>query len=267
MKFSSIFFRVISRLSWLPSYFPIYACVKASNIPTWNGRMSDTLTVAPTKQPNQFRAADGRIVAPPEGWEFLPAGDPGATRRVKAAGPVWIVVEKRGRKTFTRGVWADAAVIATVRSELEQERADPAYAKRLAAAAQRRGVKQAEYVGEFRTEVLEFLVFVQPFAALAERVADAVTAHATPVGSGTVARAKRIAVERRAEAAVLAWMRHQTTGYDTMKIARVKGRRREVRQELAEASRRLLDRHRVAEAHAAETCSLCRTEFKSEATS
>jgi len=40
--------------------------------------------------------------------------------------------------------------------------------------------------------------------------------HATPVGSGTVARTKRIPVEQRAEAAVIARMRHQTTGHDSM---------------------------------------------------
>jgi hypothetical protein len=51
-----------------------------------------------------------------------------------------------------------------------------------------------------------------------------VTDHATPVGSGTVARTKRIPVEQRAEAAVIAWMRHQTTGYDGMVIPRIKGK-------------------------------------------
>lgn len=45
-----------------------------------------------------------------------------------------------------------------------------------------------------------------------QRLDRVVTHHATPVGSGTVARTKRIPVEYRAEAAVIAWMRHQTTG-------------------------------------------------------
>eukprot|EP01035_Chromulina_nebulosa_P056444 gene56444-77358_t len=58
-------------------------------------------------------------------------------------------------------------------------------------------------------------------------------AHATPVGSGTVARTKRIPIEQRAEAATIAWMRHQTTGYDSMTIPREKGLRREVRRMLA----------------------------------
>jgi hypothetical protein len=45
-----------------------------------------------------------------------------------------------------------------------------------------------------------------------------VTTHAAPVGSGTVARTERIPIERRAEAAVIAWMRHQTTAYDNLAL-------------------------------------------------
>jgi hypothetical protein len=65
---------------------------------------------------------------------------------------------------------------------------------------------------------------------LLNRLARAVTAHAMPVGSGTVARTKRIPVEERAEAAVMAWMRHPTTGQDGRVIPRVKGKRRVVRR-------------------------------------
>ena len=44
----------------------------------------------------------------------------------------------------------------------------------------------------------------------------------------------------KAEAAVIAWMRHQTTGYDGMVIPRIKGKRREVRRMLADARSRSL---------------------------
>ncbi len=87
---------------------------------------------------------------------------------------------------------------------------------------------------------MAFLAFHPNYADLAGRLARAVTDHATPVGSGTVARTKRLPVEQRAEAAVIAWMRHQTTGYDGMVIPRVKGRRREVRRLLAQRSKQLL---------------------------
>ncbi len=62
-----------------------------------------------------------------------------------------------------------------------------------------------------------------------------------------MARTKRIPVEQRAEAAVIAWMRHQTTGYDGMAIPRVKGKRREVRRMLARRSQDLLARYRRGE--------------------
>ncbi|MFO0926984.1 MAG: DUF2293 domain-containing protein [Gemmataceae bacterium] len=93
-----------------------------------------------------------------------------------------------------------------------------------------------------------YLAFAPEHAALADALAAAVTAHATPVGSGTVARTKRIPVERRAEAAVIAWMRHQTTAYDHMAIPRVKGKRREVRRMLAARSKALLEGYRQGRA-------------------
>jgi hypothetical protein len=62
-----------------------------------------------------------------------------------------------------------------------------------------------------------------------------------------VARTKRIPVEQRAEAAVIAWMRHQTTAYDSMVVPRVKGKRREVRRMLAQRSKELLGRYRRGE--------------------
>jgi hypothetical protein len=93
--------------------------------------------------------------------------------------------------------------------------------------------------------VATFLDFAPCYASLAEQLADAVTQHATPVGSGTVARTQRIPIEKRAESAVIAWLRHATTAYDNMKIPRIKGKRREVRRMLAEHSRRLLEKYRA----------------------
>lgn len=203
--------------------------------------------VAPGINPRSVRTAQGQLRVPDD-WELLEPGDAALTRRVKQEGPAWTVSEKRGRKVFGRGVWAPAERIARLRAELEQERADPAYGKKLAAGRARAAKKQDAYVEDFRGAVLQFLRFAPRHAELAERMAVAITAHATPVGSGTVARTERIPLEDRAAAAVIAWLRHQTTGYDHMHIARVKGRRREVRRELAEQSKRLLARYRNGEA-------------------
>jgi hypothetical protein len=176
---------------------------------------------------------------------LVPPGDPALTRRIKAAGPSWTVQQKRGRKVFSHGVWAPQAVVETVRAQLVDERGTPAHARRREANARRRDSEQADYGEQFRGAVLEFLAFDPRYAELAERLAQAVTDQATPVGSGTVARTQRIPIEKRAAAAVIAWLRHQTTAYDHMKIERVRGRRREVRRLLAQQSRALLEAYRA----------------------
>jgi Uncharacterized conserved protein (DUF2293) len=158
------------------------------------------------------RAPDGRVLAAPPGSALLPPGDPALTRRVKAAGDHWAVAEHKGRKVFSRGVWAPSATIGRVRAALAAERATEAFARKRVAAAGRRERAQATYVEDFRAAVVAFLGFHPAHAVLAARLADAVTAHATPVGGGTVARTRRIPAGRRAEAAVVAWLRHRTTG-------------------------------------------------------
>ncbi|MEZ4400697.1 MAG: DUF2293 domain-containing protein [Kofleriaceae bacterium] len=216
-----------------------------------------SLTLAPTPDPRMFVAPDGRRLTAPADWVCLPPGDAGLTRRVKAAGPSWQVVEKRGRKVFSRGLWAPAANVAAARAALDAERATPAYARKRVADVARRERAQEAYVVTFEAEVHRFLRFAPRWSALAQTVARRVAAHATPVGSGTVARTERIPVAERAEAAVIAWMRHQTTTYDHMSIPRVAGMRREVRRELAQISRQLLDLHRVDAPHLARSCPLC----------
>ena len=193
---------------------------------------ANSFTPGPT--PNTVRSADGKILTAPEGWVLLPPGDPGLTRRVKSAGDHWVVAEKKGRKVFSRGVWAPAATVERIRADLEAEHSTEAFTKKKEADTRRRQKAHAEFVEDFLGAVVNFLAFHPTHADLADRLARAVTAHAMPVGSGTVARTKRIPVEQRAEAAVIAWMRHQTTGYDGMVIPRVRGKRREVRRMLAQ---------------------------------
>jgi hypothetical protein len=207
----------------------------------------DDNTFTPGPMPNTIKTPDGKIVTVPDGWTLLPPGDAGLTRRVKAAGDHWVVQEKVGRRMFSRGIWTASATIDRIRAELEAERSTEGYAKKQEAAARRREKAQAEYVEDFHGAVLEFLAFDPIHNDLADWLARAVTVHATPVGSGTVARTGRIPVEQRAEAAVIAWMRHQTTGYDGMVIPRVKGKRRDVRRMLARRSQELLQRYRRGE--------------------
>jgi hypothetical protein len=218
---------------------------------------ADSLTLAPTRDPKVFVGPEGRRFTPPPDWACLPPGDAGLTRRVKAAGPSWMVIEKKGRKLFSRGLWAPSANIDSARTALSAERSTEAYAKKLEGSRARRADEQRDYVVSFEGEVRSFLRFAPRFSELESAMARAITLHATPVGSGTVARTKRISVERRAEAAVIAWLRHQTTAYDHMNVPRIKGARRRIRRELAQISRALLDVHRRDAAHAERSCPLC----------
>ncbi len=184
----------------------------------------------------------------PKGWELLAPGDAALTRRVKAAGDYWAVKVRKGGRELSRGIWAPSKHIATARRGVEAMRADPSYEKKLAAGRARRAKDQQAYVREFTRHVRHFLSFHARHSDLEARMATAIATHATPVGSGTVARTSRIPVAERAEAAVIAWMRHQTTAYDRMSIPRVKGQRRQVRRRLAARSRELLATYRSDEA-------------------
>lgn len=202
---------------------------------------------SPGPSPRTVRDVSGNVIDVPAGWELLPPGDAMVTRRVKAEGDFWVVTEKRGRRVFSQGIWADGQTITRVRQAVEEERSTPAYAKKRQADAKRREGVQQQYVEDFTGSVLEFLNFHPRHAEIAQTMAKAISDHATPVGSGTVARTKRIPVQQRAASAVIAWMRHQTTGYDSMVIPRVKGERREVRRMLAARSTKLLERYRAGQ--------------------
>lgn len=207
----------------------------------------ETRIVSPGPNERSVTTADGEVLPVPGHWELLPPGDATWTRRVKAAGPSWTVKVKKGRRVFSQGVWAPADHIQQIKKALETERSTEAYAMRRKSDAERRSKKQNQYVEDFEAAIVSFLGFATPHEDLANKLAKAVAAHATPIGSGTVARTQRIPIEKRAESAVIAWLRHKTTGYDNMVIPRVKGKRREVRRQLAQRSRRLLKSYRDGE--------------------
>ena len=186
----------------------------------------------------------GITLQPPVGWAFLPAGDAGVTRKVTAKGKYWCVQEKRGRKTFTKGVWAPATTIEEAQQQTELQRSSESHQKQQAQARLRREKQQTAYEQEFLLAVRGFLKFHENHQAIEQELALRVTQHAIPVGSGTVARTTMIPISERASKAVIAWMRHQTTAYDNLQIPRIKGERRKIRRMLAEASIVLLNQYR-----------------------
>ena len=189
----------------------------------------------------------GLIHKVPENWELLPPGDAGLTRRVKKLGSSWKVEKKRGRRTFSQGIYAPKDNIEMARWEINRERNSPQYQRKLEKARDNRKEKQQEYSKEFFQAVLNFLNFDKKWKELENRLAELITESIVEVGSGTVARTKMIPIEQRAGSAVIAWFRHQTTPYDLMSVARVKGMRRDIRKKLAFESKLLLEQYRSGE--------------------
>lgn len=181
---------------------------------------------------------------PPSDWSFLPAGDAAVTRKVTAMGPCWRVQVKKGRRIISRGIWAPKEHIAQAQSSVENMRSAPEYERKKASAARSRAKKQDAYEADFQQEVRNHLQFAQQYQALEEMMAQLVTEHTIPIGSGTVARTVQIPVADRAAKAVIAWMRHHTTEYDRLVIPRIKGERRRIRRKLADQSTKLLSKYR-----------------------
>lgn len=214
-----------------------------------------TRTVSPSLFERRVVDESGQVLPVPDGWELLPPGDGPLTRKVKAKGPSWTVMVKRGRKRFSQGVWAPSENINQAKNEIASLRNAPGYEQKREKALQKRQEVQQEYVKEFTQEVLTYLNFAPRHHTIAKILAQNVSRHATPVGSGTVARTRRISVEERAGHAVIAWLRHHATRYDQMHIARIKGERRRIRRQLAEQSVELLKPYRLG-ADIPENCPL-----------
>jgi hypothetical protein len=187
---------------------------------------------------------NGETLIPPLTWSFLPAGDSGITRKVTTEGQFWRVEVKKGRRTISLGIWAPATTIAQAQEEVKTVRSTEEYKKKRVSELNRRDKKQELYDTEFCNAVESYLNFHDNYKIIEKKLAKAVTVHAIPVGSGTVARTQMIPIAERAAHAVIAWMRHETTAYDDLKIARIKGERRAVRREFAQQSVAILTNYR-----------------------
>lgn len=198
-------------------------------------------------QGNTLIDEEGNTLRPPAHWVFLPAGDAGITRKVSCHKLFWRVQIKKGKRHISKGIWAPAELIQQAIQEVTQARNTPEYEQKKAYTAAYRQKKETAYAKDFLLQIKTFLNFDPAFHELETMLAQQITQHAIPVGSGTVARTKQIPIAERAERATIAWMRHHTTIYDNMQIAHIKGERRKIRRMLAEESRKLLNLYRKGE--------------------
>jgi hypothetical protein len=205
---------------------------------------TETRSFLITKSDSSLKDKTGKVYSVPTGWENLPAGDASVTRKLKSLGPTWTVQEKKGRKAFSHGVWAAKKQIEEATTLVEAQRADPKHQKKLAQVKVRREEKETVFGEDFQQEIIQFLNFDQRYHLLVEQLSKLVKEHAVPVGSGTVARSSSVALIDKAALAVMAWMRHQTSAYDSTPVPRVKGARRELRRQIARQSERILAKYR-----------------------
>lgn len=219
---------------------------------------TETRSFLITKSDERLKDKRGQVFSVPTGWENLPAGDASVTRKVKSLGPTWTVQEKKGRKAFSHGVWAAKEQIEEAIKLVEAQRADPKHQKKLAQVKVRREEKETVFGEDFQQAIIQFLNFDQKYHFLVEQLSTLVKEHAVPVGSGTVARSSSVTLEDKAALAVMAWMRHQTSAYDSTSVARVKGARRELRRQIARQSERILAKYRIGDNVDFEVCPLYR---------
>ena len=107
----------------------------------------------------------GVVEAVPTHWDLLAPGDAALSRRIKQDGPSLTVIELKGRKRFSRGIWAPADRIEALRRELALERQEPAYLRKLEAGRRGREREQAAYAVEFREAVRWYLAFHPAYQA------------------------------------------------------------------------------------------------------
>ncbi len=205
---------------------------------------TETRTFLITESDSRLKDKTGKVYSVPAGWQKLPSGDASITRKLKSLGPSWTVQEKKGRKSFSHGVWAAKEHIEAAKSLVEAQRADPKHQKKLAQAKVRREEKEVVFGTDFQQEIIKFLNFDKKHQALVEQLSVLVKEHAVPVGSGTVARSSSVTLDDKAALAVMAWMRHQTSAYDSTPVPRIKGARRELRRKIARQSERILAKYR-----------------------
>ena len=151
-----------------------------------------------------MQTVDGEILHIPKDWELLPPGDAALSRRIKKIGPAWTVKVLHRRRWVSQGIWAPKKNLIALRKEREKELRDPAYQKKLDAGRLRRKKEQAHYAADFERAVRDYLAFAPRHEHLERKMARAIAQHAVPVGSGTVARTKRLAIEQKAQAATIA---------------------------------------------------------------
>lgn len=104
---------------------------------------------APHPPHNYVVTEAGQKLDIPTTWACLKPGDGAVTKTLKTLGPSWTAVRKKGRKTFSDGVWAPRENIEQALAIVAEKRTDPSYDRKRAADLKRRRKKQRSYEVSF----------------------------------------------------------------------------------------------------------------------
>lgn len=187
----------------------------------------------------------GRIPVP-EKWDLLESGDPLITRRVKARGKYWEYYHELKTKAYNKklGIFAPINIIEEERGKISSERRTKEYEQRLQRSQKSREKKETKYRKEFAEACFQFLNFVPDQKDLAWQIAWGAASVATNVGSGRVGRTKKLPLEKKAELAVRAFIRHNFTNYDESLAEMGEPWYQEIRGDVAVEVNCFLEEHR-----------------------
>lgn len=180
------------------------------------------------------------------GWELLESGDALLTRRVKGRGKYWEYFHELKTKAYNKklGIFAPANIIEEEHRKISYERRTKEYEQRLQRSRKSRENKEAKYSKEFAEACFQFLDFVPEYEDLAWQIARGAASVASDVGSGRVGRTAKLSLEKKAQLAVRAFIRHNFTNYDERIDEMGEPWYHEIREDAAADVNRFLEEHR-----------------------
>lgn len=162
------------------------------------------------------------VIPRPDGWVFVPSGNPGLTRSLKSR-EHWVVQERSRTKTGRRGKPQNIGLLVPEPSL----KAVPGKSRSAASNVRAKRRRQERDIEELEGAIYKFLKFRRPHMKLARTIASDAAKDSARIGSGGVGRTRTMTLAERAELCARAHIRHQYTNYeDQIAQNRKKGAKR-----------------------------------------
>lgn len=173
------------------------------------------LTVWASKEaPRYYWTKEYGVVELPKDWQFLPSGDNFLTRSVRKLGPYWIEMKKVKSygHSIAIGTWAPKQSILKAQQLAEETKEARAEKRKKGRVYRER--KEEKYKQTLKEAIVRYLNFAPEYKNLAEKIAAGASSTAAEKGSGRVGRTSLLSLEKKAELAANAYIRHRHTTYE-----------------------------------------------------